>query len=392
MNRKNGKSLFARLLKWTVVLLLLAAAGYGLWYKSQPQPVEVVVKPVTRGLVERTVSNTRAGTVKACRRAKLSPNMGGQVTTLTVKKGDRVKEGDLLIELWNKDLAAQIVLSEREVKVSRSRLDSATSRAEIVRRNADRLVKLLKSKVVAQESVDNVVAEADALRSETESARLQIQSSEARLALAKATYEKTRLLAPFDGVIAEINTELHEYVTPSPVGIPTPPVIEIITGGCYYVIAPIDEVDVADVRRGMPARVTMDAFRGRVFTGRVRRIADYVLEVEKQARTVEVEVEFDRPGEALNLLAGYSADIEIVLEERRDVVRAPAEAVVEGKKVYVFHPETGRIESRAVEAGLSNWDRVEVSRGLAPDELVVVNVDKPDLKDGALAVILKETP
>jgi HlyD family secretion protein len=136
----------------------------------------------------------------------------------------------------------------------------------------------------------------------------------------------------------------------------------------------------------------MDAFRDQHFPGRVRRIADYVLDIEKQARTVDVEVDFDAAPTGETLLAGYSADIEVILDVRREVVRVPTEAVMDGKRVFVFLPDAGRITAREIRVGLSNWDWSEVLEGLSPDELVVVNVDNPDLADGSPAVRIEEAP
>jgi HlyD family secretion protein len=352
----------------------------------------VSVKPVTRGTVERTVANTRAGTVKACRRAKLSPSIGGQIALLPVREGDHVKEGALLLELWNKDLAAQVLLAEREVTATRSRALSTCSRAVVAAKNADRLLTLLKSNVGTQERTENAVAEADAVNAECEGARSEVQVREAQLAVARANLQRTRLLAPFDGVIGEINGERYEYVTPSPLGVPTPPVVDIIESGCFYVIAPIDEVDVAGIRVGMPARITMDAYGSRIFPGKVRRVSDYVLDLEKQARTVDVEVSFTHPEDFSLLLAGYSADIEVILDRRPDVVRVPTEAVTADGHVYVFNPVQGKIERRQIRSGISNWDHTEVTDGLKPEEQVVVNIDAPDLKDGAPAVKIEDAP
>lgn len=392
MNQKAGSGIFWRLFKWGFVLLVLAGIGFLIWRYTRPAPIEVAVKPVTQGTVERTVANTRAGTVKACRRAKLSPSIGGQIAKLPIHEGDAVKEGELLLELWNKDLVAQVALAEREVTVARSRLRSITTRAELSRRTADRQLKLRMSDAVSAERLDNAVFEAQALKAEAEGAQIEIGVGEARLALAKANLERTRLVAPFDGTIADINGELFEFVTPSPLGVPTPPVVDIIGSGCFFVIAPIDEVDVADVRVGMPVRITMDAFGSRRFNGRVRRISDYVLDVEKQARTVDVEVDFDDPKDIENLLAGYSADIEIILDTRPDVVRVPTEAVMEGDRVYLFLADTGLVKAREIKKGLSNWEQTQVLEGLTPGQQVVVNVDKPGLKDGILAVQLEEKP
>jgi HlyD family secretion protein len=262
----------------------------------------------------------------------------------------------------------------------------------VARRNADRLTRLRKSDAATAERADNAVAEAAALQAECEGADNQVAVRQAQVAAARANLERTRLLAPFDGIIGEINGELSEYVTPSPLGVPTPPVVDIIGSNCFYVIAPIDEVDVAGIRLGMPARITLDAFADRRFNGRVRRIADYVLDVEKQARTVDVEVAFDSPDDFRVLLAGYSADIEIILETRPDVVMVPTGAVLKGHSVYVFSASAGRVHLRTIKTGLSNWDRTEVLQGLAPGELVVVNADKAGLQDGAAAVRLKGAP
>ena len=169
--------------------------------------------------------------------------------------------------------------------------------------------------------------------------------------------------APFDGIVAEVNGEVGEYLTPSPPGIPTLPAVDLIDDSCLYVSAPIDEVDAAQLKVGMAGRITLDAYRGQHFAGKLRRIAPYVLALEKQARTVEVEVEFDSPAEARHLLVGYSADIEVVVAARDGVLRMPTAALMPGNRVLVFSPE-GVLEERRVETGLANWEFTEIRSGL----------------------------
>jgi HlyD family secretion protein len=213
---------------------------------------------------------------------------------------------------------------------------------------------------------------------------------EARVGVVQANLEKTRLTAPFDGVVAEINGELNEYVTPSPPGIATLPAVDLIDNSCFYVDAPIDEVDVAGVTMDMPARVTLDAFGKEVLPGRVRRIGDYVVDLEKQARTVEVEVAFDNPADYTRLLAGYSADVEIILDTHRDVLRVPSQALVEEKQVFVYLPDDGIVEKRVVRIGAHNWNYSEVVDGLKAGDLLVTNPDAEGLADG-IAARPKET-
>jgi HlyD family secretion protein len=203
--------------------------------------------------------------------------------------------------------------------------------------------------------------------------------------VAQAELERTRLKAPFDGVVAEVSGELNEYVTPSPPGIPTPPAVDLIDDSCFYISAPIDEVDAPRVRLGAEARVTLDAYGERAFPGRVRRIAPYVLDVEKQSRTVEVEVEILDPPPDAPLLAGYSADVEVIVERREDVLRVPTAAVRAEGGVLVLDPSTGLLAERAIEKGLSNWDQTEVRSGLEQGERVVLSLDRDRVEDGAPA-------
>ncbi|MEJ2175919.1 MAG: efflux RND transporter periplasmic adaptor subunit, partial [bacterium] len=169
-------------------------------------------------------------------------------------------------------------------------------------------------------------------------------------------------------------------------GITTLPAVDLIDDSCLYVSAPIDEVDGAKLKVGMPARITLDAYRGQHFAGHVRRIAPYVLAIEKQARTVEVEVEFDRPGETRRLLVGYSADVEIIVEGRDGVLRIPTRALLPGNRVLRLGADD-RLEARAIEPGLSNWEYTEIKAGLARGDRIVTSLERAGVQDGAHVVV-----
>jgi HlyD family secretion protein len=117
----------------------------------------------------------------------------------------------------------------------------------------------------------------------------------------------------------------------------------------------------------------------------VRRVAPYVLDAEKQARTVEVEAEIENP-EKYDLLPGYSADVEIILARRENVLRIPTQAILDGKRVLVLEPGAGVLRSRDIAKGVSNWEFTEVKSGLAAGELVVTSIDREGVADGAAAV------
>jgi HlyD family secretion protein len=369
-----------------LVLVLAALAGLGAaaWHYTRPKPVAVTVALAGVGRVENTVANTRAGSVMACRRAKLAPPAGGRIEKLNVSEGERVQPGQVLLTLWSDDLAARERMSRQQLQTAKARVREVCGLAEAAARDARRAQELRQRGFVSEESVQRANAEAAAKKASCDSAATQVAEAEARIQASRADLDRTVLRAPFAGIVAEVNGEVGEYLTPSPPGIPTLPAVDLIDDACLYVSAPIDEVDAAQLKVGMSGRVTLDAYRGEHFAGRVRRIAPYVLAVEKQARTVEVEVEFDRPGAAQHLLVGYSADIEIVLSARDGVVRVPSAALMPGNRVLALGAD-GVLQERKIEAGLSNWEYTEVKSGLSRGDRVVTSLEREGVKAGAHA-------
>jgi HlyD family secretion protein len=365
-----------------MIAALVVAVLAAVWFFSRPEPVQVALVSAERGPVAATVANTRAGTVDACRRAGLSPALGGQIASLPVKDGERVEAGALLLELWNEDLKAELTLAERDARAAQSRAREACIVADVAKRDAERVERLRADRLASEEAADQAEGRSQSTAAACTAAQDAARVADARIDVTRARLDRTQLRAPFAGVIAEVNGELGEFVTPSPVGIPTPPTVDLIDASCLYISAPIDEVDAPRVREGLPARITLDAFPDRAFPGHVRRVAPYVLDQEKQARTVEIEAEFDDPEKA-GLLAGYSADVEVLLEERADALRLPTSVILPDRTVFVFDAATSTIAARSVELGISNWEYTEISSGLVAGDRVVSSIDREGVVDGA---------
>lgn len=368
-----------------IVGVLLALAGLAAFQLTRPSPLKVLTAPVTRGTVAATVANTRAGTVEACQRAKLAPAIGGQIARLPVHEGDAVRKEQVLLELWNEDLRAHLDLQQRDRVAARARVEEACALAAVADQEARRARRLREQQLLAEEQAERAIGEATARAAACTAAREGARVADARVDVARANLDRTILRAPFDGVVAEINGEIGEFVTPSPIGIPTPPTVDVVDNSCLYISAPIDEVDAPAVRAGQRALISLDAYPGRKFPGFVRRVAPYVLDVEKQARTVTIEAEIENP-QASNLLPGYSADVEIVLDVRENVLRMPTQALIQGRRVLVLDEAAGVLRERKVESGVANWEFTEVTAGLAEGELVVLSVDREGVADGVAAV------
>ncbi|QRM20635.1 efflux RND transporter periplasmic adaptor subunit [Dechloromonas sp. TW-R-39-2] len=365
------------------IVALIVALGLAYAWLSRPKPIPVVLKEVAEGKVEATLANTRAGTVEACLRTKLSTIIGGRIEYLGVKEGDKVKKGQLLLKLWNDDQQAQATLAQTQVALAGRRVDEACLVAVNAEKEAKRQADLRAKGFVSISREEAARTDAEARRASCETAKADVTQAEAKFRATRVEQGRVALYAPFDGTVAKIVGELGEYSTPSPPGVPTPPAIDLIDDSCLYVKAPMDEVDAPKISQGQPVRVTLDALPGQQLSGKVRRIAPFVSAVEKQARTVDIEVDFHQPENTGKLLVGYSADVEIILQARDKVLRIPTAAIQSGGRVLVFNPESGKLDERKIKAGLANWEFTEVLDGLSAGERIVVSLEKEGIKSGA---------
>jgi len=370
-------------MKWVISVVILAALAAALWHVSRPEPIAIRVAAAEHGLVQSTVANTRVGTIEACRRARMSPAAAGQVATLDVIKGARVDAGTVLLEIWNDDLTAAVRLAEAEANAARARATEACAIATGARREAERIARLRASKLIAEEAADEAQTRAASREAACEASLADTRVSAARITVANAQLERTRLRAPFAGVVAEIDVKLGEFLTPSPPGIATSPAVDLIDPACIYVSAPVDEVDAPRIHAGLPACVTLDAFPDRYCGASVARVAPYVLDREKQARTVEVEVRFADDVDVSRFVPGYSADIEVLVEVRENVLRVPSEAVLENAYVLIYDASAATIARRDVAIGLANWEYTEITEGLSDGEPVVVSTGRAGVVAGA---------
>ncbi|MGL5090497.1 MAG: efflux RND transporter periplasmic adaptor subunit [Aeromonas sobria] len=340
---------------------VVAAAALAWWWRPQPTPIRLA--EVGRGDVLVTVVNTRAGTIKSCQRAGLSLPGGGVVEQIAVKAGERVARGDLLLTLWSDDIRADLARARAQQALGKTQREERCSEAAYYEREANRLATLLAKNLTSRTLAEQAQNLADTRRYVCQASRQQERVDEAQVAQVEARLSERRLLAPFAGVVAEVNSKLGEYMTPSPPGVAMPPVIDLIDDRCLYVSAPIDEVDAARLKVGQSARVLLDAMPGRDFAATVTRIAPYVKELEKQARTVEVEASLTALPTDVPLLIGYSADLEVEVTRATDVLRVAASSRADDG--CVLRLEGDKLVRVVPRWGVENWNWIEVAEGLA---------------------------
>ena len=365
----------------SLVLALVVLAVALRFTVLRPDPVSVKVTPVEIGRVEATVTNSKAGTIRARKRAYLSAEVGGRVVELLYREGNRVTAGEVLVRLADATPKANLVLAEQGLRVSEAHAKAACIASERSSRELERKRTLADRDVVSADILDELQSVHRGEKASCNALLAEVGRAQAHIAQATEELVKYSVRAPFDGVIAEQNIEVGEWVTPSPPLLKSPAIVDILDPASIYVSAPMDEVDSAKIRVGQLASITVDSRQGESFPGRVVRVAPYVLDYEAQNRTVEIEVEFGDDAIAAEFLPGTSADVEVVQESRERVLRIPTTALLEGPRVLV--PNDGVLEERSVETGLRNWNFAEVRGGLEDGELVVVTLDREEVQPGA---------
>ena len=373
-----------RSLKWILAVAAVVALVILLRVTVlAPDVVAVRTAAVERGLVEQTVTNTRAGTIKVRRRAELSPQVGGLVVALPHREGDWVESGTVLVQLDSRAQRAELGSARTTVVASKAQANEACLAAELAQKELVRVEALHARGIASEQNLDLLSTDRDRSQAACAAARAAIGQAEARVFATEVQVAFTTLRAPFAGTIAALSTEIGEYITPSPPGLPIPPVIDLLDPASIYFSAPIDEVDAERLQVGQSVRVTVDSRPDQSFAGTLRRVAPFVLDVLEQNRTVEVEVEVADPDAMAGVLPGTSADVEVILEQRADTLRIPASAVAEGGGVLVL--DDGLLVEKTVEVGLRNWRFAEVLSGLEAGERVVIVRNSPDIKAGAKA-------
>ena len=344
----------------------------------RPRPIEVEVVRVARGRVEDAVTNSQAGTVKARMRARVGVDRAGRVAAIPRREGAHARRGETLLLLDASTAETQMVAARRDLDAAHAAAEAASSNATLARQQYDRIASLFKSGVVSQGEMDqskSALASAVAARDGAEARDLGARSA---VRQAQNELDHLRVLAPFDGIVSQRMVEVGESV------IPGQPVLELVSLDHLYVSAPLDEIDIGRVREGLPARVTLDPYRGRMWQGVLTRVSPVVNDIKEQNRTLDVEVELKPDPGAPQPKPGTSADVEIVLDRREDVLRVPTNSVIEGKRVLVL--EGGKAVAKPVRIGLKNWDWSEVTEGLREGEAVITSLDRQGVREGARVV------
>ncbi|MDX2146352.1 MAG: efflux RND transporter periplasmic adaptor subunit [Planctomycetota bacterium] len=386
--------------------LYLFSSGIAQKYIEKYQPgaklTEVRLEPVTRGELVKTVS--APGQIEPQIKVEISAEVVAKILKMPFEENDRVKQGDLLVELDSRDLrasldAAQGTLRGQQAQLAGARADLARSAAELGRKR-----ELFASKDISKSELD--LAEADYLQSEArvQAAEFAVETAAANVDRAQRDLENTEIRSPLDGIVTRKVAEVGEVVVQGTLNNPGSIIMEVADMSRLLMKARIDESNIAPVAPGQKATVYVNAFASRTFEGEVLRVRPQQQIDRDGTKYFEVEV-LVKPPEEVRLLSGMSANVDIHVESLADVLKVPSQALVDRaiedlpREIVDASPHVDRAKKFArvvyklvdgkavgvpVAVGASDLTMTVVLAGLEPEDEIITGPAKAliSLKDG----------
>jgi len=377
------------------VILGVAVTARGTGTKLEPSQLA----KAERGDIAKSVVAT--GKVQPITKVELKSKASGIVTRLDTDINAHVKQGQVLAQLDQIEILAQVAAQKAQLTAAESNARAATAAIEYDKVNAeapdlpmykhtyDRAREMSKIGVVPMQALDDAqqkylfavntrdkaVAQIAVDTSKLHQAQAQVQQSQASLKQLQEQLSYTTITSPMDGVILSRDVELGDAVSSILVMGSTATLVMTIGDIQHvYVQGKVDESDIGKVYMGQIARIKVESFKDKTFLGKVTRIAP--LGVEKDnVTTFEVRVSIDNPGGELK--ANMTANAEILLEEHKAVLTVPEQAVIYDKdrKASVEVPDPKQKKGRRkvdIKAGISNGTKTEVLAGLNPGDTVIL--------------------
>jgi HlyD family secretion protein len=396
--RKNKRKVWL----WTglsvlvvVVALGIAVAARGNTTKFEPSQLsKAELSDIARSVVA-------TGKVQPITKVEVKSKASGIVTRLDTDINAHVKQGQVLAQLDQQEILDQVAAQKAQLAAAESNARAAAASIQYDKVNAEapdlpmykhtyeRNLEMSKQGVVSQQSLDDAqqkylaavntrdkaVSQISVDNSKLRQAEAQVAQNQASLKQLEEQLSYTTVTSPMDGTILSRDVEIGDAVSSILVlGSTATLVMTIGDTTQVYVQGKVDESDIGKVYMGQAARIKVESFKDKTFEGKVTKIAP--LGVEKDnVTTFEVRVSIDNPGGELK--ANMTANAEILLEEHKNVLTVPEQAVLYDKdrNASVEVPDPKQKNGRRkvdIKAGISNGTKTEVLAGLKSGDTVIL--------------------
>ena len=373
---------------WLALVGLLIAAA-GAWFMLQPRVIAVQTTPiVTTYPSQQFVVLNSTGYVVAQRKAAIASKATGRLEWLGVAEGSRVKAGDVIARLDNRDVVAQAGSADANVRAARAALEQAQAEERDAQAQHKRNVDLLGKGFVSASAVDTTKARADRAIAGVANARAGIGAAEANARNAQVAVDYTLIRAPFDGVILSKSANVGDMVTPfSSAADSKGAVVTMADMGTLEVEADVSESSLGKIKVDMPAEITLDALPNDRFRGRISRM---VPTVDRAKATVMTKVKFDAIDP--RILPEMSAKVsflsqDVTPDQQKPLVAVSADAFAQRDgRTVVFVVRNGKAAMVPVTPGVKVGDLTAVTGDVKSGERAVLRPDAKLTDGGAVKV------
>jgi membrane fusion protein (multidrug efflux system) len=331
--------------------------GFGGMFRP---PMTVEVERVKRGDVSQTL--TVVGNLIGEQTVDVVPRTGGRITAIYIKLGDRVRRGQVLAKIEDREIVEQVRQAEASHRVAEATIRQREADLNLAQTNVERSRNLFSRQLLPKQTLDDAEARYSSAVAALDLARAQLAQSEARLEELRVNLANTNIVSPVDGFVARRDLDIGAYASTNQ------PVASVVAISSLRLVANIVEKDLKSVGVGDRAVVHVDAYPGETFNGRVARLSPVL---DPATRTAQMEVEIDNP--EFRLKPGMYARIDLTVEDKKNVLVVPKVALVDSDgQRGVFQPTPdNRAKFKPVKVGLENAETAEILEGLSEGEVFV---------------------
>lgn len=416
--KKNKKKIFIFSGIGAVVVILILVVVLG-------SKKENIVTVQTEKISERTITQVvnASGKIQPETMVKINAEVSGEITVLPVKEGDRVKRGDLLIRIKPDQYQAQVDRAEAGLSSARANLNLQKANLEKVESEFKRAEELYQKTLLSDQEFVAAKTALNTTKSQYESAQAGVRQAEASLRDARESLAKTSIYAPMNGTVSQLLSELGERVSGSSFTQGTH-IMTVADLSMMEARVDVGENDIVTISIGDTARITIDAFPDRKFTGIVYEIANTATSkgLGTQDEVTNFQVKIRVLNKEVSLRPGMSMTADIETETKWNVLSVPIQSVTtrspklktgempaektEGEQSgprlamnekpieCIFVVENGKAKMVPVKRGINDEGYVEIAEGAAKDAEVVSGSYKAinrDLEDGSVVKVENQT-
>ncbi|MDA1093785.1 MAG: efflux RND transporter periplasmic adaptor subunit [Acidobacteria bacterium] len=323
-------------------------------------PMTVEMGKVTRGDLSAQLSSV--GSLIGLQTVDVAPKTGGRLTSVSVQLGDRVRRGQVLAKIEDREILQQVAQAEASLAVAKATIRQREADLKVAELNFERSKNLFGRQLLAKQALDDAESRYMASVAQLDLSTAQLAQTDARLQELRINLQNTSVTSPVDGFVGKRSVDPGAMVSQNSA------IASVVDISQLRLIVNVVEKDIRMVTVGDSGVVEVDAYPGEKFQGRIARVAPVL---DPATRTASMEVEI--PNGDNRLKPGMYARVVLTVEERKDTLVVPKIAVVdfESQRGVWVPNEDNRARFVPIQMGIEDVNRIEVRGGLAEGDSIV---------------------